>query len=233
MDVGSGRLLLLDLDGVVVLESGPPLCETLQILVLHEQLVAQLARLGMPTYVLTHRSRSEALRILEAAGVPESGLAGVFAAEDIFFSAIRHGLAFTVLRHGLRKSLILPELKRRSGIGRSRTILIDDRKDNVQDMLDSGVGLVLHAPSEIAADGRSFVTFDFEEAVQAITGWTAETPTVITQRGLRLEPGHVRHSGMNTRAQARHVFNIVRPMRRHLGSWLAETGKSIRLRFRR
>ncbi len=54
-------LLLLDLDGVVVFESGPPRLAELEILRLHETIVDRLAEFGVPVVVLTHRSRADGM----------------------------------------------------------------------------------------------------------------------------------------------------------------------------
>ena len=60
----SAKLLLLDLDGVVALECGPPVVSPREILRLHRSLEPLTRGLGERVVVVTHRSRSEALRIL-------------------------------------------------------------------------------------------------------------------------------------------------------------------------
>jgi hypothetical protein len=205
-------ILLLDLDGVVVFESGAPLCQALEILALHDGLWEHVSNIGLRTFILTHRSRAEARRILAAADVPQNAVAGVLAAEDLFQSGLRHGSWLDLATGGLRKSLILPEIERRTGAHRSRMALIDDRIDNVEDMVAAGVGLVLHAPSAIGADGRSIETFDFAEAAEAVRRWAAGEPVEkvvrLTSRTLAVE--HFRRTGHNTRFEARHAFNVVR-----------------------
>jgi hypothetical protein len=171
LELSDTPILLLDLDGVVVFETGPPLSDSLEILALHTLLVDHLATLGLRTFVLTHRSRAEARRILRAAQVPSESLGGVFAAEDLFKAGLRSGRWGALAKGGLRKSLILPVIERRFKVDRSRAAFIDDRVDNVEDMTAAGIGLVLHAPSAIGVDGRSIETFDFAEAADAVRRW--------------------------------------------------------------
>lgn len=213
---GAGALLLLDLDGVVVFESGPPLCEALEILALHEALVDHLAGLGIPVVVLTHRSRREAARILDAAEVGRDTLAGIMAAEDLMLAGLRHRRFGALLGRGLRKSLILPVVERRFGVARSRTALIDDRIDNVEDMVAAGIGLVLHAPSQAGEDGRSLVTFDFAKAAGLVGRWAAgeETERVVALSPILRTADTLRRTGINTAAEGRHVFNRARTFAR-------------------
>ena len=204
--------LLLDLDGVVVLEIGPPLLPDLEILTLQEDIIHSIATLDAAVVILTHRSRAEADRILKAASIAPETLAGVMAAEDLLISAARHRQLGRMLRDGLRKSLILPEVERRFGVPRQRTALIDDRIDNVQDMVARGLGLALHVPSEVVPDGKSILTFDLAPTLQIFQDWTngalkPKVVTVPTTRRVMLSP---RRTGLNTRLEGRHTFNIAR-----------------------
>ncbi|SFK68146.1 hypothetical protein [Methylocapsa palsarum] len=208
----NSHLLLLDLDGVVVLESGPPLCEQLEILALHSSIADQIARLDAPVVVLTHRSRAEARRILAAAGLQKPILSGLMAAEDLFLSGFRHRRVGRLLRGGLRKSLILPEVERRYGLKRDRMALIDDRIDNVEDMIGAGIGLVMHAPSAIGPDQKSIETFDFASALDVFRGWSREEQggLVINLPPVMLSADVVRRTGLSTAPDADHFFNRAR-----------------------
>ena len=74
--------------------------------------------------------------------------------------------------HGLRKDLVLPALERRFSIHRSQIVFIDDRVDNLQDLLTAGLGLAIHAPSYPGLDDRqSLMTFDLADAFSAIRSW--------------------------------------------------------------
>ena len=207
--------LLLDLDGVVVFEIGPPLLPDLEILLLQEDITHSIATLDAAVVILTHRSRAEADRILRAARIAPETLGGVMAAEDLLIAAARHRQLGRMLRDGLRKSLILPEVERRFGVPRQRTALIDDRIDNVQDMAARGLGLALHVPSEVVPDGESILTFDLSSTLQIFQDWTkgAPKPNVVTvPKTRRVMMMSLRRTGLNTRREGRHVFNAARSL---------------------
>jgi hypothetical protein len=205
-------LLLLDLDGVVVFESEPPFLPELEILRLHAKLNPLLQGLDASVVVLTHRSRAEAARILEAAGVDLSRLAGIMAAEDLLRAGLRHGGIGGLIRWGLRKSWILPVVEERFGISRQHTAFIDDRLDNLHDLLDHGLGLALHAPSAVSLSGQSMVSFEFGSALDHIAAWREGWSGV---KLISLAPKQIllsewQRTGLHTRRQGRHVFNAVR-----------------------
>lgn len=206
------RLLLLDLDGVVVFESGPPMLPGREILRLHAGLEAALRGLGAPVVVLTHRSRREALHILDAAGLPRDALAGVLAAEDLFRAGLRHGGARGLLRWGLRKSWVLPLVEERFGVPPGRTAFVDDRLDNLEDLLGHGLGLALHAPSDIATGDAGLVSFELDEAVRLFAAWAAGT---LPGGLVSLAPAEAavaawQRTGLHTRRQGLHAFNLAR-----------------------
>jgi hypothetical protein len=209
-------LLLLDLDGVVVFESGPPLLRKREILRLHRDMPRLIAEVGAPVVVLTHRSRVEARHILQGAGVALDALAGLMAAEDLFHAGRRHAGWRALAGRGLRKSLILPVIERLHGVERGRIAFIDDRLDNLEDLLEAGLGLALHAPSSVEAD--ALVTFDFDEAIARIVAWRAGRAAgglvALTPVVLALEPW--RFTGLNTRARSLHPFNLARAAARYI-----------------
>jgi hypothetical protein len=211
-------LLLLDLDGVVVLEMAPPHVENLEIVLLHEFLDEVLRDLGVPVVVLTHRSRAEANRILQSAGLTEKELTGVVAAEDIFFAALRSGSPWQLLRRGLKKSWALSVVERRYGVARERIAFIDDRLDNLEDLLAHGIGLALHVPSGIEPDGSSLVSFDFHQVVRLLKDWNGGRPV---QNIVEVDPRSIEmnswcRTGLDTRRPGRNPFNL---MRRY-GRWV-------------
>src|ERR1700760_1928859 len=157
-------LLLLDLDGVVVYEMAPPQVQKMELILLHELLVDALQELCLPVVVLTHRSRAEAAVILGSAGL-EKGVAGIIAAEDILRAAFTYGPLWKLLRVGLRKSWALPAIERRYQVARKNIAFIDDRFDNIEDLVANGVGVALHAPSGINDDG-SLTGFALRHALQ-------------------------------------------------------------------
>ncbi len=204
-------LLLLDLDGVVVFEAEPPHLAKAEILLLHEVLSEVLNELKAPVVVCTHRSRAEARRILEAARLDSKVISHLVAAEDLFQAGLKYHGVWKVAVKGLRKSLILPLVEERFGIPRARMALIDDRLDNLQDLLANGIGLALHAPS-LMDNGDSLVSFDVREAVEAFKAWGGaerrETVVELTAQTYPVEEW--RKTGLNTRKQGRHLFNLMR-----------------------
>ena len=213
----ASHLLLLDLDGVVVFEHGPPWLERLEILRLHDGLAERLAGLGAPVVVLTHRSRAEAARVLEAAEVGREGLAGVMAAEDLALAGVRHGALARLVAGGLKKSLILPEVEARLGVPRARMALIDDRMDNLEDLLAHGLGLALRAPSAVGGDG-GLVSFDFAEAAAEFDRWRREggPARLHALAPVTMAPEAFRRTGLCTTAQSGHAFNRMRTAARRV-----------------
>ena len=210
------QLLLLDLDGVLVFEAEPPLVSAPELLLLHEALASDIAALEMPVAVLTHRSRREAKHILQAAGLAQR-LSGVIAAEDLFLAGIRHA-PLRMLAKGLRKDLVLSVVERKFDVDRARVAFIDDRIDNLQDLVDAGLGLAIHAPSRQATDQAVLTTFDFSEACTLIRTWDRTRPQsrtiCLAPRTLALSRLH--HTGLSTTVHKHHLFNIARRVGRIL-----------------
>lgn len=165
-------LLLLDLDGVVVIEAALPRAVALEILLLHQPLRQVVCNIGIPVVALTHRSRVEAQRILRLAGLSEGALAGLFAAEDILQAALKSRRRWLLLQEGLRKSWVLAEVERLYAVPRRNIAFVDDQHDNLYDMARSGIGLAILAPSGISADGSKLVSFDFRELAQLVRDWS-------------------------------------------------------------
>ncbi len=90
-------------------------------------------------------------------------------------------------------------------------VFIDDRLDNLQDMLANGIGLALHAPSLIHS-GDSLVSFDVNEAIGVFKNWAGterrETVVELTARTITVDPW--RKTGLDTQRQGRHFFNLMR-----------------------
>jgi hypothetical protein len=216
------RGLLLDLDGVVVLELRPPGGAGREILRLHPDLPAQLAALGLPVIVLTHRSRAEARVILEAAGLPAVRLRRLIAAEDLCVEALRRGRLLALARGGLRKSFALSLVERREGIARGDLAVIDDRPANLEDLRRHGVGLALLAPAQSSNDALGVVGFDVAEAAAVIGRWIAGARSDVAVRLTpRVAPIAVwQRTGLSTAASGRHWFNSIRAL-----------GASARIRF--
>ena len=73
-------------------------------------------------------------------------------------AGVRHTLK-RMFKHRLRKDLALSVLEHRFGIDRSWIAFIDDRIDNLQDLLAAGLGLAIHAPSYLTMGRQLLMTF--------------------------------------------------------------------------
>jgi hypothetical protein len=216
------QLLLLDLDGVLVFEAEPPLVAATELLLLHDTLASDIAALEVPVVVLTHRSRREAKHILQATGLAQT-FSDVIAAEDLFLAGVRHA-PLRMLAKGLRKDLVLSVVEQKFGVERSRVAFIDDRIDNLDDLIAAGLGLAMHAPSYQTTDQAALTTFDFGEACQLIRTWerTEPQPRIIklAPRTLALSLSH--RTGLSTTAHRQHLFNVARRVGRILRVSMSE-----------
>jgi hypothetical protein len=205
--------VVLDLDGVLVLETSTGDRSGEEVLLLHEDLAVRLAGLGAEVVFVTHRSRPEAAAILGAAGLGGRWLDRCLCANDIFKSALTSGQWLRLAREGMRKSLVLPGLRKRFGCRLEHCLFVDDRIDNVLDMCGWGVGLGAVAPSGVDPAGV-VTTFDFEEVAEMVR----LAPLARDREGapvLRLQPREIRvasqhRTGLTTHHAARNGFNFVR-----------------------
>lgn len=157
------HLLLLDLDGVLVVENTNT--------AIHQGLNKLLCSTQIPYAVLSHRNTKEALQVVKHLNLQTDFFRGCFGAEQILKSAIRHGKIFTLLREGTKKSLILPFLNEKFHIPVNNMIFIDDRASNGKDMKSNGVGLVMVAPSDRTSLNGTTTSFDFEIVFHIINKW--------------------------------------------------------------
>jgi hypothetical protein len=208
-------LLLLDLDGVVVHEMAPPHVKKLELILLHDLLVNGLEALGVPVVILTHRSRDEAAVILDTVGL-HNYVAGLMAAEDILSAALAYGTPWQLLRKGLRKSWALPAIERRYRVDRKNIAFVDDRLDNIQDLVGNGVGIALHAPSGINDDG-SLISFHFEQVMRVLQDWNGHQARPFLSITPRIvPPSEWYRTGVSTGTSANSPFNRVRRFGRSL-----------------
>lgn len=215
-------VLLLDIDGVLLYEVPASAHGEQEVIRLHGRLAGCLWPFRKRVFVLTHRSRREAHELLQCAGIDRGLVEYCFTADDMLSAALRSWQIPALLRAGLRKSLILPRLRERYGIEPQDVCFVDDRAENLQEMLNAGVGYGLHAPSELRPDG-ALVTFDFADVVARFQDWNA-------RRGRDGEPARSmdalpprehaiedwRRTGRHTRKSARGVFGLGRKLGRSL-----------------
>jgi hypothetical protein len=114
--------------------------------------------------ILTHRSRKEALQIVNNLEGINGFAKDIIAAEDIIRAAILTGQFFSLVRHGIQKRLILRTVERKYGIEPRKFAILDDNPSNVDGILRAGGGLGLLAPKPEITD-REITTFDLEKVL--------------------------------------------------------------------
>lgn len=207
----TSKMLLLDLDGVVVLECSMRETDRPRIVLLHEDLPRRLASLEMRVVVLTHRSRREARRILEVAGLSDKCLSGVFAAEDLLLAGLSPAAFLDLTRRGLRKSLIVPRLRSRFGIEPHQLAFVDDVQTNLDDLSVLGLGLAMHAPSGNRLMEGVIDTFNFDDVIQQVRSWDIRNPASrTTLRSISVGLDAWRVTNVDTSRQRGHAFNRAR-----------------------
>jgi hypothetical protein len=163
-------VMALDLDNVLACEVDDDSGKGTRIIGIHRKLPEIIGTLNAQRAIVTHRSRREAVGILAALGIDRNMITETFAAEDLLRSAVLNRNLRRLFRDGLRKSYILPRLCRRYRVPPCRIAFIDDRVENVHDMLRSGVGLGLVAPWR-QIEENTFLSFDFEKLVATVNHW--------------------------------------------------------------
>jgi hypothetical protein len=148
---------------------------------------------------------------LQSAGLTSREVAAVIAAEDILKAALKSGRRWLLLRHGLKKSWVLPEVEKQYGVARRDIAFIDDRHDNLEDMLGNGIGLAILAPSSIAVDGSNLVSFDFKQMVRLLEDWKGErVPHILALSSQEISIERWHRTGIGTNQRAQKTFNKAR-----------------------
>jgi hypothetical protein len=205
--ISSSPVLLLDLDGVIVLEPRAHGMHKREILLLHRDMAGKMAEAQQPYMILTHRSRTEARQILRAAQLPAA--AELIAAEDLLKSActgLHFGQAF---RWGLRKSFGLAVAERMTGVKRDSIAVLDDRQHNLDAMLEAKAGIAMKAPSGLSADGREITTFDIELVLESLQDWHAARAEMrqIDLPAVQCRIASWQRTGLSTGGFDDHLFN--------------------------
>lgn len=212
------KLLLLDLDGVLVTEGSGDTKIGSEIIAIHERLSEQLANIKMPVAVLTHRSRGEALQIINALGLCNFNFAAIFTANDIFISGLRYkGLSF-LLKNGSRKSIILSQIEKSFNIPAVNVALIDDRLCNVEDLLEAGAGLGLNAPSAKLIEGTQLQAFDLAAAFEKVRHWCqqeSDSHSIIHLQAVTSELHSAANTGIIMKRQWNDFYGLTRSGFRH------------------
>ncbi len=185
------KLLLIDLDGVLVTDGDGDTKIGREILIVHPGLSEKLKYLNLPVAVVTHRTRREADQILTALNISKDSLEGVYSANDIVLSALAKGRLSRLLRHGALKSLILSRINEKLNIPALSVAFIDDRIENIEDMRSCGVGMTIHVPKARLLESDTMETFNIDEAIASLQEWSNENEydgISPVQRSINLEP---------------------------------------------
>jgi len=166
-------ILLFDLDGVLVMDgdvSNPNLSE---IISLHPDIVEIFQKITFPIAILTHRSRCEAEYILVALKISRKKLVGCFTAEDLLSAALMRHQYGMLLKQGLKKSFILPVLEEKYGFKKENIALVDDQPENLDVLMEDGIGLTMLAPHVVFRSQNSVMSFNLEQVISIFNKWTA------------------------------------------------------------
>lgn len=172
------KLLLVDLDGVLIASSRPETRKDQILYPLHGHNTGQdLAKSSETIAVLTHRHKAEAGQILKLLGLDLTHIARCYSAQDLWHCAIRYNQILATIIGGMKKSLILPLIKAELGYHPPDIAMIDDRPDILSDMSNHGVGLTLLAPYQLndAYNSDHTITFDLSEALRVFEKWSHDT----------------------------------------------------------
>ncbi len=207
------RALLVDLDGVLVLERARPGIRAPELFLLCPDIRESLNRFDSPIVVITHRSRKEARKILGVLGLTKAPITLVLAAEDLFWAGIRKNGGLGLLFQGHRKSLALQIVRQELGVLPCDAAMIDDRPENLKDLLAGGLGLAVLAPCEIDETNGTMITFQHEEFIRLFLQW--EKGEAIKGGSVQLQPVkkhlcEMISSGLNTKREGLHAFNLAR-----------------------
>ncbi|CAA9514515.1 MAG: hypothetical protein AVDCRST_MAG44-1605 [uncultured Sphingomonas sp.] len=212
MAVGFRPILLVDLDGVVVIEVDRNDPATRELLILHQGLAASLAAAAQHVFIVTHRSRREAEKICQAAELEVNDSLALIGAEDLFREACTTMQIRQLARFGLRKTYALSIAQRMTGAKPDDFVILDDRQQNLDPCLKAGIGLALKAPAAVSDDGRTIATFDMRGALRSMPKWYADRGTRrqidIPAIARVIEPWQ--KSGISTAALGDHMFNRAR-----------------------
>ncbi len=161
-------VLLLDLDGVTIYGGNPGLGTPDEIYCLHADLGHQIKQIPYPIILFTHRSKSdteEIIRFFNRRGVEFSTCV---CATEMFKEGIKQWRFGELVRKGLSKKHAIRWVEARFNTTRQNLILIDDRVENLKEVLNEGLRFCIKAPFERSAD--TIVSYEFSELVSLLKG---------------------------------------------------------------
>jgi len=165
-------ILLFDLDGVLITTLASAAEPSQALLRLHPDLTEVLGDHQLTIGIITHRTREQALRILDLLDISLSHSRLLVCANDLAYAGMTSLRPLRLLRYGLLKSLALPLLQRDLGILPHQIAVIDDKDENLKDLFGAGCGLTMKSPSKEVVATRATVCFDLTEAVDHFRLWS-------------------------------------------------------------
>ncbi|MCB1755984.1 MAG: hypothetical protein KDJ38_10705 [Gammaproteobacteria bacterium] len=154
-------ILLLDLDCVTIYGGNPRDSLPPEIYQLHPDMVQRLSETSIPVVLFTHRSRQEAMKILSFFAERQLTFAACISARELFYSALRQGRVLDLLRQGLSKKHGIRWVAGQFDTGAANLVLIDDKPENLKEVLIEGARVAVHAPFEI--QDNQVTTFELAE----------------------------------------------------------------------
>ncbi len=219
----SKKLLLVDLDGVLITNSWPENQANQICYLLHEDNIGQeIANNGQTIAVLTHRHKAEAEQILEFLRIDSTHIAQCYSAQELWFCAKKYHPILSTIIGGMKKSLILPLIKAELGYHPQDIAMIDDRLDVLSDMSNHGVGLTILAPFQgnSSQNTSQTITFSFSEALTVFNKWS-NSKSANKPQHISLKERVVANSTLRLHSHAlvlhrRDLFSVLRKISRVL-----------------
>lgn len=159
-------VLLLDLDCVTIYGGNPRDGLSPQVYQLHPDMAGLMRGINLKVVLFTHRSKQESeliLRFFERQGIQFSAC---ISAKELFYSALAQCRFLDLLSRGLSKKHGIRRVARQFKTSADNLVLIDDRLENLQDVLKEGTCHAIHAPFQKTPDGVR--TFEFSELLEIL-----------------------------------------------------------------
>lgn len=169
------RILLFDIDGVLVSECKDRNNGHRALFKLHTDPAGILDSLCLPYGFLTHRSRHEAQRIIAALGIHPGKATILVCANDMVGEALRSGKLLSLLSRGILKNYAIPLVCRRLKLRPESIAVIDDLQINLDRLNEEHVGLLIKAPGSNLVGSKEAISFDPSELSACIESWVTGT----------------------------------------------------------
>ncbi len=176
----SKGMLLLDLDCVTIYGGSPRDGLSKEIYLLHPELSTALNRLDWPVVLLTHRARRDADLIRSYLEKHNCQFVDCISSRELFRSALLSFSFVKLFTKGLSKSFALNWLEKKYDITRDQMILIDDRSENLKELINNGMKYGVLAPFELLDESQNeqeVHSFDFHQVIDWIETKLPDSPS--------------------------------------------------------